>query len=177
MNRFLPLILLGAIAGCRPAPSTVPAVPAEKITEKAIPVDAAALYETYRSNLAKAETTYTGKLVEVSGLRTRVEKDSAGRFFLAGPANRLVKTGLEDLPKIAGLEELGQLKDQAAANAKYAPGVLFYIRADDLKQFADLDQTKPIEVIGRCAGSKKDEGAEPGFVVTVEDCVLAGAPK
>jgi hypothetical protein len=177
MNRLLPLVLLCAIAGCRPSPSTAPPAPAPNITEKAIPVDATALYETYHSNLAKAETTYTGKLVAVSGLPARVEKDSAGRYFLSGPANRLVKTGLEDLPKVAGLEELGQLKEQAAANAKYVPGVIFYIRASDLKQFADLDQTKPIAVTGRCAGSKKDDGAEPGFVVTVEDCLLAGAPK
>jgi hypothetical protein len=177
MNRCLPLLLLCALAGCRPSPSTAPPLAAHNITEKAIPVDATALYETYHSNLAKAETTYTGRLVEVSGLPARVEKDSAGQFFLSGPAHRLVKTGLEDLPKVAGLEELGQLKEQAAANAKYAPGVLFYIRANDLKQFADLDQTKPIAVTGRCAGSKKDEAAEPGFVVTVEDCLPAGAPK
>ena len=177
MNRLLPLVLLCAIAGCRPSPSTAPAQTTHKTTEKAIPVDATVLYETYHSNLAKAETTYTGKLVEVSGLPARVEKDSAGRYFLSGPANRLAKTGLEDLPKVAGLEELGKLKEQAAANAKHVPGVIFYIRANDLKQFADLDPTKPIEVTGRCAGSKKDEGADPGFVVTVEDCQLAGAPK
>ena len=62
---------------------------ADATEEKGIAITAAALYTTFKSDSAKANKTYLGKVIEVSGTVSEVINDEVPRFVLSVPDEML----------------------------------------------------------------------------------------
>jgi hypothetical protein len=101
----------------------------------------------YQANLPLADIKYRGKVLELSYLWGRVEKDEAGRYCI--PAARW---------------ELG---DPFNGGTKSYVSVIVYIRESELPKFA-IATSRPV-VRGRCKGTRTVEvgrfGPQPQVVV------------
>jgi hypothetical protein len=129
-------------------------------------------YEEYGKDFIAAELKYRGKLVDLSGVPSAIEKDSQGRYFIgACPLGRSVKQSGSPQGG-GGVTDLYFRVQQAAMNERHVPGIILYLRPDRLPSFTGLDDNYLLTVRGRCTGAQPDASARPEFVVVVEDCVL-----
>jgi ribosomal protein S27E len=154
-----------------PAPAVPP--PPARPAEPEVFADAADLERDYGANLAAGDLKYEGKLVEVTNILPKVEKDRSGRYFVTAGDSRLVSTGQRyGTTSIAGGRAAMQ---NAAANATYAPGLIFYIDRKARERFASLKNVRRITVRGVCRGAQKREDLIPPFTVSFEECTLVSA--
>jgi hypothetical protein len=141
-----------------------------KQDEPPVLADVSDVERDYNANLAGGDLKYQSKLVEVTHVLPAVQKDRAGNYYVTAGDSRLVNRGsYSGTTSIAGGRAAMQA---AAANAQYVPGLIFYISAKDLKQFADLKNAKRITVRGVCRGANKREDLIPNFTVSFDQCTL-----
>jgi hypothetical protein len=131
------------------------------------------LYTGYGKDLAAADLKFQNKQLELSGVTGKVEKDDQGRYFIGACVSRVVKSG-DGKARVMSIDQVQRRVYEAALNAKYVPGVMLYLKPDDLNQFTGLDGNKAITVRGRCKGSRTDPSTIPDYVVIIEDCTLVG---
>jgi hypothetical protein len=132
-------------------------------------VSATDLDREYEANLAAAEVKYAGKLIEVTGMRPKLDKDARERYFLAS-SQRLVR---QNQPaRITSIEGARAALQEAALNAQYVPGMYFYIRPSELPRFADPKGEQTYRIRGICRGLTRRDDLQPNFIVILEDCTL-----
>jgi hypothetical protein len=107
-----------------------------------------ALFLAYRADRAAADQKYTDRVVEVSGMTGKVQKEG-GRYIIGAVRARVDKRTKESLPRF-----------------------FLYVHKDDVKGFAGLDGNRPYTIRGRCKGATADAGAVPEFFVVFEDCIF-----
>ncbi len=147
--------------------------PAEVAPNRPIRVSADVLYldSDYNQDLVAADLRHLDKIVEVSGVVGKVDKDEQGRYFVGACENRLILTE-ERRPRVMGIQEAARRLQEAALNSKYLPGVILHLRVSEAKRFVGLGGATSFTVRGRCKGSLKDPTTDPDRFVIVEDCVL-----
>jgi hypothetical protein len=150
----------------------VPKVPPREDEPVAASLTAEQLWSQYRDNMAAADVRYQGKLVSLSGVPSKVEKDERGRYYLAACEERLVHR-----PGGGGREmsfdEYFRHVNESSASSRYVPALLLFIDERDVQRLADLGGRQTVTVRGRCSGAKKDAATSPDYLVVVEECRLA----
>jgi tRNA_anti-like len=172
----------GAVAGrtpgspARPAPAAQVTVPAPAApaapTDVAPGLSARQLYADYEKDLAAADAKYLDRTVELSGVPCRVEKDEQGRYFIDAGVQRLVRDRSRERARFMSIEEYADAVQLAAANAEYLPGVVLFVRPEDVGRFAGA-AGRPGAVRAVCRGAHTDPRTLPNFMVVLEGCVPA----
>jgi hypothetical protein len=107
------------------------------------------LYNTFHGNLAAADAKYLDKVLSVTLAAHKVGKDSKGRYYVS---------------------QFG------TATRRYPPGLICYLKPDQVKRAGELKGDDVIVIVGKCKGRRDDRvyrGAEGyEYVVELEDCEI-----
>jgi hypothetical protein len=137
-----------------------------------VTISADALWSEYKKSRTAADSKYSSKYLEISGVTGTVEMDDLDRYFIGALRVRPIK------PKhqAPGFEAIGDSWKRIAATAMLGeePAIRLYIRDEDRAQFNRLDSKRPFTVRGRCKGARIDPDAYPEYFVAVYDCVFVG---
>jgi hypothetical protein len=131
------------------------------------------LFAAYGKDLAAADGKYLGKVLEVSGVRGKVEKDARGRYFIGTYGQRFVKPPDWGQARVTSAAGARQAAQAAALSTVYVPAVTFYLEPGGLARFAGLDGTQAVTIRGTCRGSAPDPSTFPEYGVILEGCVRA----
>jgi hypothetical protein len=130
------------------------------------------LFAAYQQDLAKADVTYLGKILVLTGVRGKVEKNERGQYFIGASMTRMVRAP-QTAPRVVSIEQARRQMQEAVLNTRYEPGVLILLRDDAIAGFVGLDEQKPISVRGQCRGTKPDLATVPPYFVVIEEAVPA----
>ena len=97
-----------------------------KMSSEAIAVTAIDLYSAYEGNALRADNTYKGKYVRVTGVVSSIDQDL--------------------------LTRKPYVKLNSVANNEYINYVYVYFKESELNLIADLDTGKRITIVGLCEG-------------------------
>jgi hypothetical protein len=147
--------------------------PPEGEEQVAASLTADQLWGEYRDNMAAADVKYQGKMVELSGVPSKVEKDEGGRYYLAAACDERLVPRNRGGPREMSIEEYHKHALEGAFGSKYIPAVFLYIDERDVQRLVGLGGGQTVTVRGRCLGAKKDAATVPDYLVVVEGCTFA----
>jgi hypothetical protein len=136
-----------------------------------IKVAASELYRDYGQDLIAADAKYLQNRIELSQVSGKIEKDQQGRYYLAALKIRAVKQAGSGA-RIVSPGAAARSIYEAAANAKYEPALLIYLRPEEMTAFQGVKETDQLLLEARCAVTRKDPNTTPDLVVILEDARL-----
>lgn len=137
----------------------------------AIKVSAGKLYRDYRKDLLAADAKYLHKRMELSQVSGKIEKDQQGGYYLAALKIRAVKRAGSGA-RITSPEDSARRIYEAAANAKYEPALIIYLKPAEISAFQGVKETDQLVLEGLCAAARRDPNTTPDVVVILEDAKL-----